>query len=42
MTAEVISLAAAGTVHRYSLDDAPRAYTALREGTLEGRAVIVP
>lgn len=43
---EVISLAVAGkvqaTVHRYSLDDALHAYSALHEGTLEGRAVIVP
>lgn len=43
---EVIALAAAGkvrpTVHRYTLDRALDAYADLRDGTIEGRAVIVP
>jgi propanol-preferring alcohol dehydrogenase len=43
---EVISLASTGRirahVQRFSLDDAIGAYEALREGGMEGRAVIVP
>jgi propanol-preferring alcohol dehydrogenase len=43
---EVIALAAAGRirahVQRFSLDDAAAAYRAMQDGTLEGRAVIVP
>jgi propanol-preferring alcohol dehydrogenase len=43
---DVIALARAGHVRahvtRFSLDDAPEAYARLREGTLRGRAVIVP
>jgi propanol-preferring alcohol dehydrogenase len=43
---EVIALAAAGRiraqVQRFALDDAPTAYQAMRDGSLEGRAVIVP
>jgi propanol-preferring alcohol dehydrogenase len=43
---EVIALAQAGRiatrVTRYSLDDAHLAYDAMRNGTLDGRAVIVP
>jgi propanol-preferring alcohol dehydrogenase len=43
---EVFELARRGhlgaRVHRYSLDDAGRAYTALKEGKIEGRAVVVP
>ncbi|MGZ4689393.1 MAG: NAD(P)-dependent alcohol dehydrogenase [Acidimicrobiia bacterium] len=43
---EVIALAEAGKirahVERYSLDDAPKAYTDMAAGTLRGRAVIVP
>lgn len=43
---EVLELARAGLVHveteRFSLDDAPEAYHRLHEGTLRGRAVIVP
>jgi propanol-preferring alcohol dehydrogenase len=43
---EVIELGAQGKiradVQRFSLDDAPRAYEAMRDGTLHGRAVIVP
>lgn len=43
---EVIALAAAGRirahVQRFSLDDAPAAYEAMRTGALHGRAVIVP
>jgi propanol-preferring alcohol dehydrogenase len=43
---EVIALANAGRIHaqvkRFTLDDATDAYRAMREGTLEGRAVIVP
>lgn len=43
---EVIALAAAGKVHAttttFSLDAASTAYDAMREGRLEGRAVIVP
>jgi propanol-preferring alcohol dehydrogenase len=43
---EVVALAASGRirahVHRFGLDEAAAAYQAMREGTLEGRAVIVP
>jgi propanol-preferring alcohol dehydrogenase len=43
---EVIALAAAGhvraRVERFTLEDAPRAYEMMREGTLDGRAVVVP
>ena len=43
---EVIALAEAGRiqarVERFALDDAPRAYEAMRNGTLDGRAVITP
>ena len=43
---EVISLANTGRIHahvtRFTLDNATDAYQAMREGTLEGRAVIVP
>jgi propanol-preferring alcohol dehydrogenase len=43
---EVISLATAGRirahVQRFDLDDAPAAYQAMRDGALDGRAVIVP
>jgi len=43
---EVIALAAAGRINarvrRFGLDDALDAYAAMRAGTLEGRAVIVP
>jgi propanol-preferring alcohol dehydrogenase len=43
---EVIALASTGRirahVRRFPLDDAPLAYEAMREGGLEGRAVIVP
>lgn len=43
---EVLELARAGLVNveteRFSLDDAPEAYHRLHEGTLRGRAVIVP
>ena len=43
---EVIALAEKGKirahVHRFSLDDAPQAYQEMRDGTLRGRAVIVP
>jgi propanol-preferring alcohol dehydrogenase len=43
---EVVALAEAGQirphVQRFALDDAPAAYEAMRSGTLEGRAVIVP
>lgn len=44
--AEVIALARAGRirahVERFSLEDARRAYDALRAGRLDGRAVVVP
>lgn len=44
--AELLTLAARGTVTAestvYSLDDAPQAYRDLRNGTLTGRAVVVP
>ncbi|RBY78967.1 NAD(P)-dependent alcohol dehydrogenase [Geodermatophilus sp. TF02-6] len=43
---EVLDLARAGQVHveveRYSLDEAPAAYRKLHEGTIRGRAVVVP
>ncbi len=43
---EVIALAEAGKIRAYvqpfSLDDAPRAYEAMRAGSLRGRAVVVP
>ena len=43
---EVIALAQSGSIRtqvtRYSLDDAHLAYEAMRAGTLDGRAVIVP
>jgi alcohol dehydrogenase, propanol-preferring len=43
---EVVALAEAGKiaarVQKFSLDEAPSAYAAMRAGALEGRAVIVP
>ncbi|MBA8989457.1 propanol-preferring alcohol dehydrogenase [Curtobacterium pusillum] len=43
---EVLDLARAGKVsveiQRYSLDESPKAYADLKEGTIRGRAVIVP
>jgi propanol-preferring alcohol dehydrogenase len=43
---EVLELAKSGAIHVetevFSLDDAPKAYEKLHEGTLRGRAVIVP
>ena len=43
---EVVELARVRTiapqVHRFSLDDAMKAYDAMRHGELDGRAVIVP
>jgi alcohol dehydrogenase, propanol-preferring len=43
---EVLDLARAGAVHveveRYPLDQAPEAYRRLHEGTVRGRAVVVP
>ncbi|MCL2463448.1 MAG: NAD(P)-dependent alcohol dehydrogenase [Micrococcales bacterium] len=43
---EVLELARAGAVHveteRFALDDAPEAYRRLHDGTLRGRAVVVP
>jgi propanol-preferring alcohol dehydrogenase len=43
---EVIALAQSGRiearVQKFDLEDAPAAYQAMRDGTLEGRAVIVP
>jgi propanol-preferring alcohol dehydrogenase len=43
---ETLALAAAGRIKsrvaRYPLEQAPDAFTAMREGTLEGRAVICP
>jgi len=43
---EVLELARTGAVHveteRFSLDDAPEAYRRLHDGTLRGRAVVVP
>lgn len=44
--AEVLELARAGRIHvhveRFPLDQAPEAYAAMRDGRLEGRAVICP
>jgi propanol-preferring alcohol dehydrogenase len=43
---EVVALASTGRIRaharRFSLGDAMDAYRALRDGTLQGRAVIVP
>ncbi|MGY1746759.1 NAD(P)-dependent alcohol dehydrogenase [Blastococcus sp. SYSU D00695] len=43
---EVLDLARSGAVHveveRYSLDEAPAAYRKLHDGTVRGRAVVVP
>jgi propanol-preferring alcohol dehydrogenase len=43
---EVLDLARAGAIHveveRYGLDDAPLAYRKLHDGTIRGRAVVVP
>ena len=43
---EVLSLAARKQIHasvqRFTLDDAASAYTAMRDGSLHGRAVVVP
>lgn len=43
---EVLNLARSGAIHVetevFSLDDAPEAYRRLHEGTLRGRAVVVP
>jgi propanol-preferring alcohol dehydrogenase len=43
---EVLGLARAGAIHveveRYSLDEAPEAYRKLHDGTIRGRAVVVP
>ncbi|MBW8766984.1 MAG: NAD(P)-dependent alcohol dehydrogenase [Geodermatophilales bacterium] len=43
---EVLDVARAGAVHveveRYALDEAPDAYRKLHEGTVRGRAVVVP
>jgi propanol-preferring alcohol dehydrogenase len=43
---EVLELARAGRirahVERFSLDDAPQAYARMREGSLDGRAVVCP
>ena len=43
---EVLDLARAGAIHveveRYSLDQAPEAYRKLHDGTIRGRAVVVP
>ncbi|RFU21131.1 NAD(P)-dependent alcohol dehydrogenase [Geodermatophilus marinus] len=43
---EVLDLARAGAVHveveRFTLDEAPEAYRRLHEGTIRGRAVVVP
>ncbi|HEY1105702.1 MAG TPA: zinc-binding dehydrogenase, partial [Agromyces sp.] len=43
---EVFDLARAGLVkietERFSLDEAPEAYRRLHDGTLRGRAVVVP
>jgi propanol-preferring alcohol dehydrogenase len=43
---EVVALAAAGRIRahtqHFALEDAPAAYEAMRDGTLKGRAVIVP
>lgn len=44
--AEVVALAGAGSIksdtERFSMDQAPLAYRKLRDGSLDGRAVIVP
>lgn len=43
---EVLDLARAGAIHveteRFTLDEAPEAYRRLHEGTIRGRAVVVP
>ncbi|MCZ2839901.1 NAD(P)-dependent alcohol dehydrogenase [Modestobacter sp. VKM Ac-2985] len=43
---EVLDLARSGAIHveveRYSMDQAPEAYRKLHDGTLRGRAVVVP
>ena len=43
---EVLDLARAGAIHveveRYGLDQAPEAYRKLHDGTIRGRAVVVP
>src|SRR3954471_3996410 len=43
---EVLDLARAGAIHveveRYALDQAPEAYRKLHDGTIRGRAVVVP
>ena len=43
---EVLDLARTGAIHveveRYTLDEAPTAYRKLHEGTIRGRAVVVP
>ena len=43
---EVVALAAGGTIaahtRRFDLSEAPAAYQAMSDGTLDGRAVIVP
>ncbi|TKJ28347.1 NAD(P)-dependent alcohol dehydrogenase [Blastococcus sp. CCUG 61487] len=43
---EVLDLARAGAIHveteRYTLDQAPEAYRKMHEGTIRGRAVVVP
>ncbi len=43
---EVLDLARAGLVHveveRFTLDEAPEAYRRLHDGTIRGRAVVVP
>ena len=43
---EVLELARTGAIHveteQFSLDEAPEAYRRLKEGTLRGRAVVVP
>ncbi|CCG04348.1 zinc-binding dehydrogenase [Blastococcus saxobsidens] len=42
----MLDLARAGAIHveaeRYGLDQAPDAYRKLHEGTVRGRAVVVP
>lgn len=44
--AELVALAQSGVLHvateQYSLDDAPAAYAKLHDGTIRGRAVVVP
>jgi propanol-preferring alcohol dehydrogenase len=43
---EVLDLARAGAIHveveRFTLDEAPEAYRRLHDGTIRGRAVVVP